>query len=102
MQLDEPEDGTDGGGGSRGVDAVRLISAVLADSPSNRQAMLQMAGLHLALAESCYLTHSIVCACLQLGRLSQIQCMTDITLPYCTAPYLRLCRPTQVLCLQST
>ena len=46
LQLDAPEDGADGEGGSRGVDAVRLLSAVLADSPSNRQAMLQMAGAH--------------------------------------------------------
>ena len=47
VQLDAPEDGSDGeGGSSRGVDAVKLLSAVLADSPSNRQAMLQMAGAH--------------------------------------------------------
>ena len=37
--------GQKGDVGSRGVDAVRLLSAVLADSPSNRQTMLQMAGV---------------------------------------------------------
>ena len=51
MQLDAPEDGSDEeGGSSRGVDAVKLLSAVLADSPSNRQAMLQMAGARVAVS----------------------------------------------------
>ena len=53
VQLDQPEEGTKGAVSSRGVDAVKLLSAVLADSPSNRQTMLQMAGAGRSVALSC-------------------------------------------------
>ena len=44
MQLDKPVVGLVGVSPSRAVDAIRLLSAVLSDSPANRQSMLQMAG----------------------------------------------------------
>ena len=44
LQLDRSVEYQKGISPSRAVDAVRLLSAVLRDSPANRQSMLQIAG----------------------------------------------------------